>query len=152
MTSSPLMLTEIRVLLLSAAALLAIAATTSCAGFAAKGEAESAVAGFHEMLDAERYGDIYDATDDLFKDATTRSSFMEILQAVHRKMGAVHSTAQKDFYSQDRAGTNAGSYISMRYDTEFAEGHAIESFNWRVVNGKVRLAGYNINSSLLITR
>jgi hypothetical protein len=125
---------------------------TSCTGFAAKAEAEGAVATFHQMLDTERYGDIYDASDDLFKNATPRSQFLDVLQAVHRKLGAVRSSQQKEFYSQDRAGVNAGSYISMRYDTEFAEGRANESFNWRVVNGKVQLVGYNINSPLLITR
>ena len=40
----------------------------------------------------------------------------------------------------------------MTYDTEFAEGHATESFNWRVVDGKVRMVGYNIQSAILITR
>ena len=104
------------------------------------------------MLDAERYAEIYDGTDDMFKTATTETQFTQILQAVHRKLGLLRSTAQKNFYSREQAGTNAGSYISMTYDTAFAEGPATESFNWRVVNGKVRLAGYNIQSALLITR
>ena len=127
-------------------------AVVSCAGFAAKGEAEAGVATFHQMLDAERYGDIYEATDDLFKGATTSATFTEVLQAVHKKLGEVRTASQTGFYSRDQAGTNAGSYLSLTYDTEFAAGHATESFNWRVTDGKVRLAGYNINSALLITR
>jgi hypothetical protein len=139
-----------RSILLPAVAALALVA--ACAGFAAKGQAETGVSTFHDMLDAERYEDIYDATDDLFKNATPKSQFVEILGAVHRKLGMVQSAEQRSFYSQDRAGTNAGSYLQLTYDTAFAEGHATEQFNWRVTNGQVRLAGYNINSSLLITR
>jgi ABC-type glycerol-3-phosphate transport system substrate-binding protein len=137
---------------LSFAVLLAVAGAAACAGFAAKGEAETGVVSFHGMLDAERYAEIYGGTDELFKNATPEAQFTEILQAVHRKLGVVVSTTQTNFYSRDQAGINAGSYISLTYKTEFAEGPATESFNWRVVDGKVHLAGYNIQSSLLITR
>ena len=132
--------------------LLAVVGGPACAGFAAKGDAETGVTTFHGMLDAERYSEIYSGTDELFKNATLETQFTEILQAVHRKLGVVRSTAQRNFYAREQAGTNAGSYISMTYDTQFAEGPATESFNWRVVDGKVHLAGYNIQSSLLITR
>jgi hypothetical protein len=132
--------------------LLMVLFAMSCAGFAAKGEAEAGVATFHQMLDAERFADIYETTDDLFKNATTASQFTAILQSVHTKLGAVQSATQTTFYSREEAGTNAGSYISLIYDTAFAEGHATESFNWRVSGGKVHLAGYNIKSPLLSTR
>ena len=132
--------------------MLAVAGGSACAGFAAKGDAETAVQTFHQMLDAERYAEIYGQTDEIFKNATAEAQFTEILQAVHRKLGVVRSSAQTTFYSRDQAGTNPGSYISLTYKTEFAEGPATESFNWRVVDGKVHLAGYNINSTLLITR
>jgi hypothetical protein len=142
----------IRRISLTVAFLLAVAGGSACAGFAAKGDAETGVASFHGMLDAERYAEIYGGTDDLFKNATPEGQFTEILQAVHRKLGVVVSTTQTSFYSRDQAGMNAGSYISLTYKTEFAQGPATESFNWRVVDGKVHLAGYNIQSSLLITR
>jgi len=142
----------IRRISLTVAFLLAVAGGAACAGFAAKGDAETGVASFHGMLDAERYAEIYGATDDRFKNVTAEGQFTEILQAVHRKLGAVVSTTQTGFYSRDQAGINAGSYISLTYKTEFAQGPATESFNWRVVDGKVYLAGYNIQSSLLITR
>jgi hypothetical protein len=142
----------LRTISLSLAMLLAAAGGAACAGVAAKGEAETGVANFHEMLDAERYSDIYDGTDELFKSATPGARFIEVLQGVHRKLGVVNSTTLKNWFSRDQAGTNAGSYISMTYETQFAEGPATESFNWKVVNGKVYLAGYNIQSALFITR
>jgi len=142
----------IRRISLTVAVFLAVAAGSACAGFAAKGDAETGVASFHGMLDAEQYTDIYSGTDDIFKNATSETQFTEVLQAVHRKLGVVVSTAQTSIYSREQAGTNAGSYLSLTYKTEFAQGSATESFNWRVVDGKVHLAGYNIQSSLLITR
>ena len=143
---------RVRRISLTIAILLTLAGGSACAGFAAKGDAETGVASFHGMLDAEQYTDIYSGTDDIFKNATSETQFTEILQAVHRKLGAVVSTAQTSIYSREQAGTNAGSYLSLTYKTEFAQGSATESFNWRVVDGKVHLAGYNIQSSLLITR
>ena len=142
----------IRWISLTVALFLAAAGGSACAGLAAKGEAETAVVSFHGMLDAERYSEIYGGTDELFKNATPEAQFTESLQAIHRKLGVVVSTAQTNFYSRDQVGTNAGSYISVTYKTEFAQGPATESFNWRVVDGKVQLVGYNIQSSLLTTR
>jgi hypothetical protein len=142
----------VRPAVLSLSVSLLTLAVVSCAGFAAKGEAEMGVATFHQMLDAERYADIYEATDDLFKNASTSTQFTGILQAVHKKLGVVRSASQTEFYSREQTGTNGGSFVSLTYDTEFFEGHATEAFNWRVTGGKVRLAGYNIQSPLLITR
>src|SRR5258708_9108592 len=133
------------------AVLLAVAFGPACAGFAAKGDAETGVTTFHGMLDAERYSEIYSGTDELFKNATPEAQFTEILQAIHRKLGVVRSTTQTNFFSRDQAGINAGSYISLTYKTEFAQGPATESFNWRVVAGKGHLPGSNIQPSLLVT-
>jgi hypothetical protein len=116
MTDSLAFLRPARLTLFNLPALLVLVVAISCAGFAAKGEAEAAVTNFHQMLDA------------------------------------VRSAAETTFYSREEVGTNAGSYISLTYDTEFAEGHATESFNWRVSGAKVHLAGYHINSPLLIAR
>jgi hypothetical protein len=132
-------------------ALVAIVIATACAGFAAKGTAEDAVARFHQQLDAEQFEQIYENADELFKNATTRTQFTEILAAVHRKLGNVVSSKQTGFHSRDQAGVNSGSYISMTYDTQFAEGRGTESFNWRVTGSGVKLVGYNINSAALIT-
>ena len=135
-----------------AVALFAMLLAVSCGGLAAKGDAEAAVATFHEMLDAERYADMYEAADDAFKNVASRGQFVQALEAVHRKMGAVRSAAQTQFFSEDRVGTDAGSYIRFVYDTEFAEGRATETFSWRVSDKKIRLYYYNINSPILVTR
>jgi hypothetical protein len=68
-----------------------------------------------------------------------------VLRSVHTKLGNVVRSDQTEFYSREQAGTNAGSYISMTYTTQFASGKATEKFNYRVDGNKVRLAGYNVS-------
>jgi len=149
---SRLVLVTLRIAVLCALALLPVVAAASCAGFAVKGDAESAVAIFHAQLDDGRYADIYEASDDVFKDTTPRSGFIEVLQAVRRKLGAVRASNQTQFFSQERSGMNGGSCVELTYDTDFTDGRATETFHWRVANGRARLVAYNINSALLITR
>ena len=138
---------------LAALALAAIVIATSCAGFAAKGTAETAITKFHEQLDAEKYDEMWMGTDDTFKKVTAQADFSALLGAVHRKLGRVVSTTQTNFFSQELAGTeNSGSFISFTYQTAFAEGSGTEKFNWRVDGKNVRLVGYNINSNALILK
>src|SRR6266508_954891 len=115
--------------LVPALALVAMIVVSACGGFAANGTAEDAVARFHQQLDGERWDEMWEEADDLFKGSTTRVKFTELFAAIHRKLGNVTSSKQ----------------------TEFAEGRATEKFNWRVYGQRVRLVGYNVNSSALIT-
>jgi hypothetical protein len=133
--------------------LVTVVLATACSGFAAKGTAETATATFHELLDAERYDEIWLEADEAFKKVTTRADFLAVLAAMHRKLGRVVSSKQTGFFSEERAGTDvSGSFISLTYETTFAEGNGTEKFNWRVDGQRVRLAGYNINSSALILK
>jgi hypothetical protein len=69
-----------------------------------------------------------------------------MLATIHRKAGRVISSTQTSFWSRDQAGTDAGSYISLTYDTQFADGLYAESFNWRVAGTRVLLVGYRIDA------
>ncbi|TME74753.1 MAG: DUF4019 domain-containing protein [Chloroflexi bacterium] len=133
--------------------LAATVVAAACGGFAAKGTAETAIARFHEQLDAEKYDEIWMEADDAFKKVTAQADFSALLGAVHRKLGRVVSTTQTGVFSQDRAGTDiSGSFISFTYETTFADGSGTEKFNWRVDGKQVRLVGYNINSNALILK
>jgi len=133
--------------------LATIVIAAACAGLAAKGTGETAIARFHEQLDAERYDEIWMETDDAFKKVTAQADFSALLGAVHRKLGRVVSATQTGVFSQDRAGTEiSGSFISFTYETTFAEGIATEKFNWRVDGKLVRLVGYNVSSNALILK
>lgn len=132
---------------------VSLVVATSCSGIAAKGTAETAVARFHDQLDAEKFDEIWDEADDAFKKATAKADFSALLAAIHRKLGRIVTAKQTGFFTQEQAGTNlSGSFISFTYQTEFAEGSGTEKFIWRVDGQRVRLVGYNINSSALILK
>jgi len=134
------------------ALVFAVAVVLGCTSLAQKGAAEGAVNQFHERLDAGSYDQIYDSADDRFKAASTREQFTKVLRAIHDKLGKVTASKQTGFSGQDRAGTDAGSYLQLVYETQFATGKGTETFMWRVDGGQVRLFNYNINSADLITK
>ena len=111
--------------------------------------AEQAVPKFHEMLDAGQFDAIYAASSDDFKKATTRESFVPVLEAVHRKLGATRSSHLKRW---DVRYYTSGIFVTLNYSTAYAEGEAFEQFVYRLQGEKALLAGYHINSNALIIK
>lgn len=114
-----------------------------------KGKAEKAIPEFHGLLDQEKYSEIYAAADTEFTAATTPEKLGEFLGAVHRKLGKVKSTTNKNWNVNNR---NGKTYVVMLQDTVFENGTGMETFTYIMRDGKPVLQGYNINSSDLITR
>jgi len=128
---------------------VALAASTlgGCGSTKAKGEAEKSVATFHQRLDAGNFAAIYASTDPDFRKASTEKDFVGLLDAVHRKLGAVHNSNLAGW----RTGTfNFQQRASLNYKTTFANGEAQESFDYRIDGSKASLVGYHINSNALI--
>src|SRR5438105_11844476 len=50
-------------------------------------DADAAVERFHASLNSEHYEEIYAATDDLFRRASSRDSAVQLFEGVHRKLG-----------------------------------------------------------------
>jgi len=122
---------------------------TGCLDTKAKGRAESAVAEFHQRLDAGDFTGIYAAAHAELKAATTESDFVALLAAVHKKLGLVRGSSLAGW----RVNTVSGhSFVQLSYKTTFAEGDGVESFNYRVDGGNPALLGYNINSNTLILK
>lgn len=125
-----------------------LVAAGGCSVGEEKGAAEQAVASFHEQLDSGRFDPIYDEVAPEFKKASSRKDFVALLDAVHRKLGAVKS-AKLDSWRVNY-GTGGGT-VQLVYTTRYAAGPATEQFVYRA--GKPpKLLGYNINSNALITR
>ena len=57
--------------------------------------AEQAVPEFHRMLDAEQFETIFDNSATELQSAATRKDFLDLLMAVHRKLGVTKSWAQQ---------------------------------------------------------
>lgn len=111
--------------------------------------ADTAVARFHQQLNAGSFEQIYDDSDTEFKGVTTQEKFVNILSAIHRKLGPVQSTEREAFVLN--YGT-AGERIRLTYSTQFEGDKAQEQFVFQVVGDDLRLVGYDIRSDALITK
>lgn len=130
-------------------AMLGILLLTSCGLVEGKDAAEKVVAAVHQQFNDESYSDIYLSADADFRRSTTLAAVTELLQAVHRKLGAFKSGDQT---SANVFASNSITTVTLVYDSTFAEGKATEQFKFSVSGGKAFLLAYNINSPILILK
>ena len=112
--------------------------------------AAHAVEQFHSQMNSEQYQAIYAASDDGLHKATNEAEFIELLQAIHRKLGNVQTSTRSN--SQVGAYTGQGIVVTLVYETTFKEGSGTEQFLWHVRDNQPVLLGYHINSKDLITK
>jgi Protein of unknown function (DUF4019) len=111
--------------------------------------AEQAVPEFHRMLDAAQFDAIYNASAGDLKRVTTRSDFVDLLEAVHRRLGVAASSDQQTWTVNYNT---SGTYVTLTYHTKYAEGDATEQFVYHLESGQALLAGYHISSNALILK
>jgi hypothetical protein len=113
-------------------------------------QAKQSVVQFHSQLDTEQYSVIYAASDEKFQQATSQTDLAKLLEAVHRKLGAVEQSHLRNTGVAWFAGQ--GATVTLVYDTRFAEGTGNERFVWHVKDNVPALYSYNILSNELITK
>jgi hypothetical protein len=131
---------------LIALALLAPLASCNAAEDTKAGEA--AIVTFHNALNAANFDQIYTDTDPEFKSVTTRQDFNKVLAAIHKKLGNFQSG--KTVGWNDNA-TTGGHYLTLNAEAKYDRGTAHEQFVFKISKQRAALAGYNINSTALIT-
>src|SRR5882757_2941336 len=90
---------------------------TSCGFKEGKDAGEKAVTEFHDQFNNEKYHEIYSAADDRFKQASTEQEILDLLQAIHRKLGTVKNSSEAGFF----VNTNPlETVVTLTYQTEFA--------------------------------
>ena len=134
--------------------LTAVLLLGACGGMASIGPSRDAVARFHQQLDARQFERIWSEADDAFRGSTTREQALQLLDAIHRKLGAVVSSTERAWNVRSFVGSGAlsGDFVQLTEDTTFERGIGAEDFAWKIVDGTPRLAGYHINSADLVTR
>ena len=132
-------------LLLSLLTLLA----SACSFGKDKSIAEAGVAQFHRQFNASQFREIYIESDERMKKAATEIEFLTLLQAVRRKLGSVQQSTQAGWRVNV---TTNGTTATLNYRTDFNEGKGTESFVFYISADKATLAGYHIDSPLLITK
>jgi hypothetical protein len=129
-------------------AALLLGAAGGCSAVKDGQAAQTAVARFHAMLDAGQFDALYDGSAPEMKAITPKPRFVDLLSAVHRKLGTVRSATQQGW--NVNYGTGGGT-VTLTYQTIFSGGSATEQFVYRAGDAPA-LIGYNINSSDLIVK
>lgn len=124
-------------------------AGSSCSLTKGKETAEAAAAQFHNQYNAGLYREIYGGADDEFKKFTGEEEFVQMLEALRRKLGTVK---RAELAGWNVNTTTAGTTVTLGYNVEFSEGNGTERFVFHLGGDKTRLYSYNVNSPLLITR
>ncbi len=110
-------------------------------------QSDTAVAKFHERLNAEQYAEIYSESDDLFKNAGSEEEMLKFFKMVHQRVGNETDTKRLTFGINK---TFQGTFVRATYQSEFDTGPASETFTWRVAEPEYVLVGYNVNSKALL--
>jgi hypothetical protein len=111
--------------------------------------AEAQVPSFHEQLNLSKFNEIYSSSSQDLKKATSQQDFVDLLEAVNRKLGKV-KTSSKGAWNTNYG--TSGTYVTVTYKSVFDNGPADEQFVYRLDHGAATLAGYHINSMALVTR
>jgi hypothetical protein len=105
--------------------------------------ASAAVDHFHEELDRGNFESIYSEATEDFRSGGTLADFIKVLETVHQKMGNSDKKTPQGFHVNWKNGRHL---VDQVFDTQFALGHAQESFIWVVETDQVRLYYYQIHS------
>ncbi len=128
-------------------ALLAALALAGCSVSKDLAAVDQAIAAFHRSLDAGQFEPIYDASTQEIKGTTSKSGFVELLAAIHRKLGPFKSGKRETW--NDNVGTG-GHVVSITYGATYERGAAKEEFVYRIKGDRALLAGYHVTSNALI--
>ncbi len=111
--------------------------------------AEREVKRFHEAFNAGRFDEIYERTTDELKKSAAGPEFVAMLETIQRKLGKMTETKRQNWTVNFNTG---GTTVKLIYETTFAEGKGVETFNCRISGKKALLMGYDITSKSLLGR
>jgi hypothetical protein len=105
---------------------------------------------FHSQVDSEQYDAVYAAADDGMHKAATAADFVNLLTAIHTKLGSIQASQFQNY--RVNLSTGEGATVTLVYNTTFQRGDGAEEFLWHMRDGKALLLGYHITSNALITK
>ncbi len=127
--------------------LVGFALLTACGVKQSVSDAEAKISMFHADLRGERYDDIWAETSADLRKATSKEDFLNLMKAIHRKLGRVKSSQNAGWNAN---ATTSGTFISVQMQTEFERGSGVEQFVYLKKEDRLYLSGYNINSQDLL--
>jgi hypothetical protein len=126
--------------------ILALFALGACSAGRDTAAAEAAVERFHQMLNAQRYHEIYQETAGEFRRVTSEDQLIGVLRMVHDRLGAVAQAQRQGWHVNYANGTTR---VELNYNTQFASAPGTERFVYTIDNGAAALIRYDVNSDAL---
>ena len=121
---------------------------TACHPLQDAGQIDQAVTHFHQQLAAGQDDAIYNEVDPAFQKQIDRETNRKFLARVRRKLGVPQVCSRLSYNVRYNP---TGALVTTQYNSTFANGAAVEAFTFRLKGGKAVIAGYQINSPLLLT-
>jgi hypothetical protein len=109
--------------------------------------AESEAVQFHKLIESGDIHKIYSEADSELKAATSEVEFSELLISVGKKLGPLQSLKR---LNANVNYTAAGTIATLRFNSQFDKGQAIEEFSYRITTNVCYLVSYHITSNALI--
>jgi hypothetical protein len=116
---------------------------TSCSG--GTEEAKHGTEEFRALVARHAYGAIYAAATPEFRGSISEDAFVRLMASLEQKLGTWKSAAEPQWNVSH--GTS-GHFVNLTYDSQFANGPAVEQFSWYIDNETAFLAGYHVDSPL----
>ena len=122
--------------------------SSGCGGFVRDKEtAADAMDQFHDRYNAGDFGKIYDTADADFQASTTRTDWLKLMDAVHRKLGNYKTCASQGWKTNTN---NFDTTVGLRYKSTFEKGDGTEDFVFHISGKRAELRSYHIDAPKLI--
>ena len=108
--------------------------------------AERAVKVFHDRYNSQRYEAIYDEAGPAFRASASKRDFIAYEANSHEKLGELKSA---EIANYNILYLFSGPQVRLDYNSQFSNGHAVESFEIHFKNDKPLVDAYRIDTPLL---
>jgi len=108
-----------------------------------RSESNAAVQQFHREFNSGDYETIAKEADEAFSETTRHDALLSVLQRVHGTLGDETNAILTGISVN---ASNGASYLNATYQTAFAAGSGVETFEWKKDDGVWRLYAYRVNS------
>lgn len=127
-------------------ALAPLLAPTSCSTADDIVHAKQASAVLHDHFNNQRYDTILVQASDEYRQSVSVEQNRELFRGLRDKLGTATDSNVVGFRTMF---SDAGRSLILTCSTKYQRGEAIETFTWRLTDGKILLMGYQVNNITL---
>jgi hypothetical protein len=109
--------------------------------------AEAGTQEFRARCARADFSRIYKEAAPEFRNTVAEADFAKLLEGVSQKLGTWQSSKPPAWTAFSGTG---GRRVTLKYDSQFEKGAAVEEFIWRIQEGRGVLLGYHINSPVFL--